>query len=291
MSSNKNQRMQDLEIFARALENVLRKLIRFLVGRISLLKLSEMIRTIYIQEAERQLKLEQPAKSVSLTKLAVLTGIDTRTLTKVRNSGEYLGPVHKTKRFLKEMTPENCILDMWTSDSKFLASKTGQPKLLKMSEGQNSFEQLVGEAVSSRGVTAQSLLEKLISNGSVRFHKDSNEVELLRNIVIPKRSGDAIESLEVGFVHTSILLDTVFHNYNATIQGTEKFFQRGSWTNRLNPKNRAKFEKTLHAFLEQVDQQARKMILPFEENYQSDDQITAGVGFHYFEDISGPESR
>jgi len=78
----------------------LRKLIRFLVGRISLRKLNEMVRTIYIQESERQLKLERPTKSVSLTRLAVLTGIDTRTLTKVRNSEQYLRPLHQAKRFL-----------------------------------------------------------------------------------------------------------------------------------------------------------------------------------------------
>ena len=127
--------MKDLEIFARALENLLRTLIRFLVGKISLLKLSEMVRTIYIQEAERQLKLERPEKSVSLTRLAVLTGIDTRTLTKVRNNENYLGPVHKTKRFLIEMTPENCVLDLWSSDARFLDPKTGNPRLLKMSRG------------------------------------------------------------------------------------------------------------------------------------------------------------
>ncbi len=289
MPSGMNPRMQDLEIFARALENILRKLIRFLVGRISLLKLNEMVRTIYIQEAERQLKLERPTKSVSLTKLAVLTGIDTRTLTKVRNSEQYSGPLHKTKRFLKEMTPEGCILDMWSSDSRFLDPKTGQPRPLKMSQGKNSFEQLVNEAVTSRGVTAQSLLEKLISNGSVRLLQKTKEVELLKNIVVPKKSADALESLELGLVHTSILLDTVFHNYNAIIQEKTTFFQRGSWTHRLNPNNRVKFEKTMRSFLERIDDEARKLMLPFEENYSSDEQVTAGVGMHYFEDTSGPD--
>ena len=127
MPGNDPPRMHDLEIFARALENILRKLIRFLVGRISLVKLSEMIRTIYVQEAERKLKLERPTKSVSLTRLAVLTGIDTRTLTKVRNSEEYSGPLYKTRRFLRQMTPEGRILDVWSSDNRFLNPETGRP--------------------------------------------------------------------------------------------------------------------------------------------------------------------
>ena len=43
MPSKDDAPMKDLEVFARALERVLRKLICFLVGRISLLKLNEMV--------------------------------------------------------------------------------------------------------------------------------------------------------------------------------------------------------------------------------------------------------
>jgi hypothetical protein len=162
---------------------------------------------------------------------------------------------------------------------------------LKINEGNDSFEHLVNEAVTSRGVTAQSLLQKLISNDSVRLLEDLRTVELLRNAVLPKISGDALSALEIGFTQTSVLLDTVVHNYNAIIQGTTTFFQRGSWTHRLNPKNRAKFEKTMRAFLERSDDEARKLMLEFEENYSSDDQLTAGIGMHYFEDNSAPDLR
>jgi hypothetical protein len=283
MPSGIDSRMQDLETFARALENILRKLIRFLVGRISLLKLNEMVRNIYIQEAERQLKLEQPTKSVSLSKLGVLTGIDTRTLTKVRNSEEYWSPLHKTKRFLKEMTPEGCILDMWSSDSRYLDSKTGQPRPLKMSQGKNSFEQLVSEAVSSRGVTAQSLLEKLISNGAVNLIEDSNEVELVEAFFGPFKSGDAISTLEVGLSFVERQMDTVFHNYDAIIQGEEPFYDRIWFTNHLDPKNRSKLQKTLNSVLKKAHEEVREVLSSVEENFSSDDHLVAGVGMYYIE--------
>ena len=38
-----DERLQEADLLARAVENVFRKLIRFLVGRISLVKLQEMI--------------------------------------------------------------------------------------------------------------------------------------------------------------------------------------------------------------------------------------------------------
>jgi len=279
--------MKDLEIFARALENVLRTLIRFLVGKISLLKLSEMVRTIYIQEAERQLKIERPEKSVSLTRLAVLTGIDTRTLTKVRNDENYLRPVHKTKRFLIEMTPENCVLDLWSSDARFLDPKTGKPRLLKMSRGKNSFEQLISEAVSSRGVTAQSLLEKLISNKAIRLVDGTNEVELLGTFFGPFKSGDAISVLEVGLSHVASLMGTIFHNYDAIIDGEEAYYERAWFTHHLEPKNRTNLQKAISVFLKSAHEEAREILAQFEENYSSDRQLSAGVAMYYFEDASG----
>ena len=90
-------------------------------------------------------------------------------------------------------------------------------------------------------------------------------------------------------MHTSILLDTVIHNYNAIIQGSTYFFQRGSWTNRLSSENRLEFEEIIRAFLEKTDKKARNLIVPFEESYTSDNQITAGIGLFYFEDASNSE--
>ena len=49
-------RFQEADLLARAVESVFRKLIRLLVGRISLVKLQEMIRFIYIEETEKKLK-------------------------------------------------------------------------------------------------------------------------------------------------------------------------------------------------------------------------------------------
>ena len=53
-------RLQEADLLARAVENVFRKLIRFLVGRISLVRLQEMIRFIFIDEAEKMLRARRP---------------------------------------------------------------------------------------------------------------------------------------------------------------------------------------------------------------------------------------
>ena len=289
MSTPKDPRMQDLEVFARALENVLRKLIRFLVGRISLVKLLEMIKTIYIQEAERNLKLDQPTKNVSLTRLAVLTGIDTRTLTKIRNSEQYQNPMHKTKRFLKELTPEGCVLELWSSDSRFLDSETGRPRPLNIDQGTDSFENLVNNAITSRGVTVQSLLEKLISTGAIRLSRTTNQVELIEAFFGPFKSGDAISALEVGLSFVIRQMETVFRNYNAIINGQEPFYDRIWFTNHLDPKNRVKLQTLLGSFLKNAHDGVCEILNSVEENYSSDDQLVAGVGMYYFEFLPGSD--
>jgi len=283
MPEGSKPQIQDLEIFVRALENLLRKLIRFLVGRISLLKLNEMVRTIYIQEAERQLKLERPTKNVSLTRLAVLTGIDTRTLTKVRNSEEYWVPVHKTRRFLRDMTPEACVLDLWSSDSRFINKKSGKPRNLKINQGNSSFEYLVNEAVSSRGVTAQAMLEKLIANGAVCLSEEENEVKLVEAFFGPFKSGDVTSTIKVGFTSLGHQMETIFHNYAAISEGNRLFYDRIWFTNHMNLKNRSKLQQTLEPILDSSHKKIRNVLSSLEDKITTEDQFLAGVGIYYFE--------
>jgi len=283
MPSTKNEQLQDVAVLTRAVENVFRKLIRFLVGRISLVKLQEMIRFIYVEEAERKLNRERPDRNIPLTRLAILTGLDKRTLTKVRNSERYRKPLYLEKRFLKAMTPESCVLDVWSSNPKYLDS-TGKPRKIAVANKNNSFEQLVKDAVSSRGITAQSIMARLIANKAVKFDEDTETIELLEKIQAPFKTGDEWGILEVGFLQTGNLLDTVFHNFQAVRDGTKPFYQRGCWTHRLNQKNRVKFRNLCREILKESDERARNQMTPYEERVSTDDQMTAGISMFYFEE-------
>jgi len=85
MSISSEAHLPDVAILTRAVENVFRKLIRMLIGKISLKKLQEMIQEIFVEEAEAKLQKERPGKNVPLSTLAVVTGFDTRTLTKIKS--------------------------------------------------------------------------------------------------------------------------------------------------------------------------------------------------------------
>lgn len=289
MPSDSEKGLAEAAILTRAIENVFRKLIRFLIGRISLVKLQEMIRFIYVEESERKLKGDQPNKDVALTRLALLTGLDTRTLQKTRNSDGYRKPMYKESRFIKEMTPESCVLDVWISSPKFLDKKSGEPMTLPLDGEDVSFDSLVKEAVSSRGVTTQSLLASLIENNAVGLNKHRDTVELLQKIQAPFRAGNEWGALEVGLLHACSLLETVFHNYEAVRDGRNTFYQRGCWSNRLTIQNKRKCELELKELLKKTDKEARKIISLFEENTSKEDYFTAGLSFFYFEEGSAEQ--
>ena len=284
-----NEQLKDAAILTRAVENLFRKLIRFLVGRLSLVKLQELIRYIYVEEAEGKLRKEKPGRDIPLTRLALLTGLDTRTLAKVRNSDRYRKPMYQENRFIKAMTPKSCVLDIWTSHSRFRDPDTGKPKQIVLSGSEASFEQLVKEAVTSRGVTSQSILASLIADRAVELDEGSQKVTLLEKIQAPYKSGNEWGTLEVGLLHTCSLLDTVFHNFEAVRNGSATLYQQGCWTHRLKKEKRMDFQKIMRAFMEKSDDEARECMLPYEEKISHEDQLTAGISMFYFEEGMKPD--
>ena len=284
MPTVQQEPLRDAAILTRAVENLFRKLIRFLVGRLSLVKLQEMIRYIYVEEAEGKLRRQKPDSDIPLTRLALLTGLDTRTLAKVRNSDRYRKPLHKENRFIKAMTPESCVLDIWTSNSRFVDPDTGKPKQIPLLGADVSFEQLLKEAVTSRGVTSQSILASLVADKAVELDEETQTIKLLEKIQAPYKSGNEWGALEVGLLHACSLLDTVFHNFRAVRDGGAPFYQRGCWTHRLKFDRRQKFQQLMRDFLEKSDDQARELMTPYEDKVSCDDQVTAGISMFYFEE-------
>lgn len=276
----------DVAILTRAIESVFRKLIRMLIGKISLKKLQEMVQVIFVEEAEANLRLETPGKNVPLSTLAVVTGIDTRTLTKIKGKESYLKPFHEEKRFLSEITPECSVLDVWESSSKYRNLKSGKPKILPIRGTKTSFETLIRESNSTRGVTVRSFLQRLEASKSIVIDKAKNEVRMIDKRYTPFESVDQTENVKIGMAAVGNLVDTITHNLEAPAQSRESFYQQGCWTNRLNSNEARKLRGIVKKFLLKTDERARKIMKPFEQDVVSNDQVTAGISMFYFEEKS-----
>jgi len=281
MPSVTDPRLHKADLLTRAVENVFRKLIRFLVGRISLVKLQEMIRHIYVDETEKKLRLENPGKNVPLTKLALVTGLDTRTLVQVRKHLDLAGQKYR-QQFLAELTPESAVVEAW-ADRVRKAGAGKSESVLDYGNDGAGFEALVRSTISTRGITTQSIIERLIVTRSIEQDKKAQQLKLLVNHYSPYLSDDEPNIINAAFSAISNLISTIEHNVNA--EQAEKLFQRQSWTFRLSPLDQARFRQEMREMLERHEQAARRQIRPWEREGYGKDLMTAGVGFYYFEDL------
>jgi hypothetical protein len=278
MPTISGQRLQEAALLARAVENVFRKLIRFLVGRITLVKLQEMIRHIYVEETERQLRAENPGKNVPLTRLALLTGLDTRTLVRVRERLQLDEPRYR-QQFLAELTPESAVVEAWAS-----RIDAGEPEAVVLDYGteKSQFERLVRATISTRGITTQSLLQRLVDTRSVARDRERQTLRLLVDHYSPYLSQDEPNIVNAALSAISNLITTI--EYNVGAEPADKLFQRQKWTFRLEPDDAAAFRQEMRRMLEDFEVRAEDAIAPWEQERYDSGLVTAGVGLYYFEE-------
>lgn len=279
MPNGGSQRLQEAELLTGAVENVFRKLIRFLVGRISLVRLLEMIRHIYVEETELKLQAEHPGRNVPLARLALNTGLDTRALVKIRKQLQQ-GGLQYRQQFLAELTPESAVVEAWASRVRG-AGPDAESSVLEYGGDDAGFDALVKSTLSIRGITTQSIIQRLVDTDSVEQDRERRTLRLLVDHYSPYLSQDEPNIVNAAFSAISNLISTIEHNVGA--EQAAKLFQRQAWTFRLDPRDRLEFRAVMRDMLERCEDSARGKIAPWEHEEYSAGLVTAGVGFYYFE--------
>lgn len=272
--------LEDVAALTRSVERIFRRLLRFLVGRMSLARILEMIRQIFIEEAEAHLRRQDPNGNVTMSRLALLAGLDSRTINRVRRSPEYGRPLHAESGFLRDINPGLRAIDLWVGDPRF-SDGDGRPRELPLQGEDDSFQALVRAAFSTRGVTHTPVLERMLDAGVVELR--GNRVALVQQEYYPFASGDEFGMVEVGCSAIAQLVDTVTHNIASIESGEPRFYQRASWTYDLAPERVEEYRRVMHDFLSRCDAEARRKIEPFEQPQGPERRVTAGVSMFYFE--------
>jgi hypothetical protein len=275
--------LQDVGTLTRAVENVFRRIIRLLVGRMSLKKLQEMIQIIFVEETEAKLKRESPGKNVALGDIALHTGVDTRTIKKIRTHIAVSDPIHRDSKFLDGFMPLFKVFDLWMNDDRFFDRGTGKPRKLKIEGEGVTFSGLVKSAIHSRGLTAKAVLKRLKEIDVVELDHDSGRVVLKQedNVFISKND---LDLLDVGFTAIGNLANTIDHNIQCNGSEEARYFQRGSWNYQFDPETIAEVRAVIHQYLTGVDNQSRELITSLAEPESRDGQLTAGISMFYFEE-------
>ena len=275
--------LRDVAILTRAAEKVFRKLIRMLVGKMSLKKLQEMIQIIFVEEAETTLKTETPGKNVALGDIALLTGVDTRTIKKIRTYIAINNPIHQDDSFLDGFMPLFKVFDLWMNDTRFFDVASGKPRVLAL-EGQGAaFSELVRASIQSRGLTSQAVLKRLREIDVVEVDKVAGTVLLKQddNVFISKND---LDLLDIGLTAISNLAGTVNHNIEHHLDDDAKYFQRGSWNYQFDPENMDQVRKAIHRYLREADVKSRELITSLAKAQSGPGQYTAGISMFYFEE-------
>lgn len=283
MTASGEPALRDVAVLTRAAEKVFRKLIRMLIGKMSLKKLQEMIQIIFVEEAETALKQEAPGKNVALGDIALLTGVDTRTIKKIRTYIAVSNPIHQDDNFLDAFMPLFKVFDLWMNDARFFNAETGKPRALAI-EGQGmTFSELVKAAIQSRGLTSQAVLKRLREIDVVEVDKQAGTVVLKQddNVFISKND---LDLLDVGFTAIANLAGTVSHNIAHSLDDDAKYFQRGSWNYQFAPENMDQVRKAIHKYLREADVKSRELITSLAEAQSGPGQYTAGISMFYFEE-------
>jgi len=254
-----------------------------LIGKMSLKKLQEMIQIVFVEEVENTLKQKTPGKNVALGDVALLTGMDTRTIKRIRTYIALSKPIHEDDDFLDGFMPLFKVFDLWMNDARFFDATAAKPKALDMEGEGATFPELVRTAIQSRGLTSQAVLKRLKETDLVDVVTTPGKVILKQddNVFISKNDLDV---LDVGFTAIGNLAATVSHNIQHHSDGESRYFQRGSWNYQFDPENMVKVRKAIHGYLSAADTQSRELLTSLAENQADQGQYTAGISMFYFEE-------
>jgi hypothetical protein len=264
---------EEAKAIAKILPLILRRMVRLIIGTISFPAVVEMLRSVYVEEAQKKLLRDgtNPTKSA----LALVSGLDTRVVSNIIKDGFSLD-IEPQK-----MIPEAALLDTWLKDPFFQDSSSQKPAILPIEGRGKTFHGLVLRTIG-RNITVKTVLDKLLDSGNVRVVPGNiNRVEMLALFYSPI-SSDVANLTDIAFLEASRILSTVIHNINT--DEDQRVPQQGRWTYRLNQNKYNEFRQRARLLLEKQIKEGESLLEEFEEPTKQPGQLTVGIGWYQWGD-------
>ena len=253
-----------------AMERILRPVIRLFVGRISCGFMLQQIKRIYIEEARKWIEKNDKDARVTKSKLAMLTGLDTRTITTIENN--------TTKENIEgELCAETAVLYRWVSQGNFQDDQ-GNPKLLPIMGRSHTFQSLVSTAVG-RNVTYQTVLDRLLESGNVEI-VDDNFLRLVSPYYQPIKSSEQV-FVDFGSRSIARLANTIIHNMNSS-DASNRMLQQDRWSRHIPEDKLPELSAELRSLLDLQIAEVEKIVDRYEVSEQHPRTCRFGVGWFFF---------
>lgn len=248
---------------------LLRRIVRLMVGTVSFPALIEILKTLYVEEAEK--KIVRTGSKPTKSALALLTGLDTRVVSVVVKKD------YDLTLEAKNICSENALLDMWATDPFFTSKETKQPLILPIEGRGQTFQGLVLRSIG-RNITTKTVLDRLLASGNIRTISDGIEkVELLEVFYSPI-TNDRAKMTDIAFIESSRVLSAAIHNMKSEIDS--RVPQQGRWTYRLSPSRYKEFRNEARLLLQKQIKEGEVLLENFEESQKQPGQLTVGIGWY-----------
>lgn len=247
---------------------------RFVLGRV----LVEAMTRSVVKYAWVHMQTTEPesdrARKSSYTRLALYTGLDSRTIRRILSE-----PMRATEEHL---CAEAAILAAWAKDPALRDPKTGRPGDIPLFGGVGTFEGLVHLHVG-RGVSARYVLDRLIKYGNVE-QVGPHFVRLLTADWHLFETG-VDEMLNVASMSLLNLTKPMLNNISNKDKQASKWTERCNFSYLVHKTKVSELRLALNAHLHMCWKAAGEIIDKYEVSLDSspEDLEEVGVGFYYWE--------
>lgn len=267
------------EMLVNAAHRVLRAFARLFTGRMTFDVMTELLRRAVIEEARRKLSAEDENSRVSLSRMALMTGIDTRHIKRTQNE-----PLRLTEI---ELWFESRLLARWAADDRFVDPGTRKPAKLYIYGPGPTFQTLIS-AAGGRGITVQNVLDRLVASGNVEIIEDQ-WVQLVSSSYIRIKEHKSEEGhLEYGSCCINRIVDSLLHNIEHLDDPENRRVLRSYWSVALPEHNVPKLRAALSNLLREQYKQTGKLIDSFETNDPDVQKRVIGADYLYWESDARP---
>jgi hypothetical protein len=251
-----------------AIEKILTPLVRILLRNgVAFGEFGELARKVYVDVASRDF-LPVSGKQTD-SRVSGMTGLSRKEVKRLKESPAIEKKVNQG-RFNRAVR----VISGWRNDKRFL-DKSGRPRQLQISEGEDTFADLVNEY--SGDVTVKAMLSILEESGSLA--RRGEKVRLVKQAYIP--AADATGKLEILGSDMAELALVIEHNLNSGAEGP--FLQRKVMYDNIDPEN-------LEKLRDHTAEEAAALLKKLDRYFAGKEQTTnsksgrkVSAGIYYYE--------
>lgn len=245
-------------------------LIEFMSGPV----LNDLFKQVLVDRWYCKLQKDNSGGKVTLSQLTFYTGLDSRQVKRLIER-----PIQCTET---DISTEAMLLNRWARDPNLRDAATGLPRDLPIYGYSGTFQGLIS-AVVGRGVTPQTVLDRLTHNGNVEVVND-HWVRLISPDwrIIEDKQSDMLNSASFSIIS---LVHTIRHNLANYDNYEQRWLERYTYSVRLPGHKTALLNKLIQDLLNGQKCEVATLLREHESMDVNDNSRTIGVGYYYWEGI------